>query len=447
MQTPNKTDVLQLTEDTELRGLVAEIAPETPHLETLSRIIWSHLAEPGDGVAGTLIQTLGAQSALDLVAACRSHTTTTSELTKILGSYIPPELLETITETFTLQQLLEGFSRWAPRLSREPIRAYLRKASQKRIQVVTPHSSSWPAALHDLGYHAPTVLWVRGNPSLLSAPGLAVVGSRAVSSYGIEITHDLTVTAAQAGAAIFSGAALGVDGAAHRAALALQSPTIAVLAGGVDRNYPAAHEEMLQEIEQMGVICAESPPDTVPIKWRFLQRNRIIAALANATLVTAAAYRSGAINTAGHAASLGRPLGAVPGQITSPTAQGCHRIIKELGATPIFSATDLRTLLGIDEQLFTYPAKSPHTAAANHRNNAAPAALSSPELLRLWDVLHPRSYRTVQELAIAAGMDTAQVARSLAELELLELAKTRAHHKTGETVWRRNSTGKEDGTK
>lgn len=114
-----------------------------------------------------------------------------------------------------------------------------------------------------------------------------------------------------------SGAAFGIDGAAHRAALLAGGTTIAVLAGGVDRPYPRAHTHMLDRIAATGAVISEVPCGSEPTKWRFLQRNRVIAALGDATVVVEAGHRSGALNTAGHAAAMSRPLGAVPGPVTS----------------------------------------------------------------------------------------------------------------------------------
>ena len=169
--------------------------------------------------------------------------------------------------------------------------------------------------LGDLEAHAPFALWVRGDPRRLAAldRSIALVGARAATGYGEHVTIEAASGLVDRGFAIVSGAAYGIDGAAHRAALASQGTTVAVLAGGLDRFYPSGHEQLLGRIADRGVVVAEVPPAPTPTKWRFLLRNRLIAALSGATVVVEAGWRSGSLNTAGHAATLGRPLGAVPG--------------------------------------------------------------------------------------------------------------------------------------
>ena len=152
---------------------------------------------------------------------------------------------------------------------------------------------------------------------------------------------DWAAELAASGVTIVSGAAYGIDGMAHRAALNAGGVTVAMLAGGVDRAYPAGHTELLARIAAHGVVASEVPCGSAPTKWRFLQRNRSISALAQATVVVEAGWRSGSLNTAGHAAALGRPLGAVPGPITSTTSTGCHLLIQAGIARLITSADDL----------------------------------------------------------------------------------------------------------
>src|SRR6478735_9090910 len=146
------------------------------------------------------------------------------------------------------------------------------------------------------------------------------------------------------GYTIVSGAALGIDGHAHRAALANRGGTIAVLAGGLDRFYPAAHDALLKRIVEHGAVVTEVPMGTPPTKWRFLQRNRLIAAISGATVVIEAGWRSGSLNTAGHAAALGRPLGALPGPVTSSASAGCHRMIREMDAVCVTTVDEMAEL-------------------------------------------------------------------------------------------------------
>ncbi len=146
------------------------------------------------------------------------------------------------------------------------------------------------------------------------------------------------------GFAIVSGGAYGIDGMAHRAALASDGTTIAFLAGGIDRFYPLGHESLLTRIAQTGAVVSELPCGAAPTKWRFLQRNRLIAAASQATVVLEAGIRSGSLNTAGHAAALGRPLGAVPGPVTSPASAGCHRLLREFDAMCVVDADQMAEL-------------------------------------------------------------------------------------------------------
>ncbi|WP_373864924.1 DNA-processing protein DprA [Nocardia xishanensis] len=208
-------------------------------------------------------------------------------------------------------------------------------------RVVTPDDPEWPAwrllglsqleAGRDPDSSAPLVLWVRGPRSLLesSERAMAVVGSRCSTGYGNHVTAEITGELAAQGWTIVSGAAFGIDAMAHRAALAVGGPTIAVLACGVDRPYPAQHERLLAEIAEVGLVVSEYPPGTVARKHHFLARNRLVAAFADGVLVTEAGLRSGARNTVKWARRLGRPAMAVPGPVTSAASTGCHRMIRD----------------------------------------------------------------------------------------------------------------------
>ncbi|MBU3063871.1 DNA-processing protein DprA [Nocardia sp. NEAU-G5] len=220
-------------------------------------------------------------------------------------------------------------------------------------RVITPDDPEWPAWRllglsqldpgRDKDASTPLVLWARGPLSLLgsSEQALAVVGSRCSTGYGELVTGQITGDLAARGWTIVSGAAFGVDGAAHRAALASGAPTIAVLACGVDRPYPAAHAQLLAEIADAGLVLSEYPPGVAARKEHFLARNRLIAALADGVLVVEAGLRSGARNTVKWARRLGRPALAVPGPVTSSTSVGCHRMIREGEALLVSRAEEI----------------------------------------------------------------------------------------------------------
>ena len=179
----------------------------------------------------------------------------------------------------------------------------------------------------------PLGLWVKGPLRLDELGGaVAVVGSRAATTYGEDVARDVAAGLARHGRGVVSGAAFGIDQAAHSAALATGTahpPTVSVMACGIDRLYPPGNHELLHRVEAAGLLLAEAAPGCTPSRYRFLQRNRIIAALSAGTVVVEARWRSGAQNTAHHADGLSRPVGAVPGSVHAGTSAGCHRLVRE----------------------------------------------------------------------------------------------------------------------
>ena len=272
--------------------------------DTLARAIWSTIIEPGDQAAGELISSLNAAEALEAVLAVES---------------------DPIGEV-KLRSLRE---RVLPKFSSGAVEMAFRSAARFGAELVTPEHPHWPTRMNDLGHSAPVALWVRGNTELLvDEVSTAIVGARAATGYGEHVTMEIAAGLVGRGHTIVSGAAYGIDGMAHRAALASSGRTVAYLAGGVDRFYPSGHDALLSRIVETGVVASELPCGSAPTKWRFLMRNRLIAASTKATLVVEAGWRSGSLNVAGHAVALGRPLGAVPGPVTSAASAGCHRLIR-----------------------------------------------------------------------------------------------------------------------
>ncbi|TQF67094.1 DNA-protecting protein DprA [Rhodococcus spelaei] len=225
-------------------------------------------------------------------------------------------------------------------------------------RLLTPDDDDWPAwkllafdamdQRRDRECAPPLALWVLGSRSLteLTERAVAVVGTRAATGYGEHVTTQFVDDLAGEGWTVVSGAAYGVDGAAHRAALAAGAPTVAVLACGVDRAYPAGHARLLREIAREGAVLSEYPPGTAPARHRFLARNRLVAGLSDAVLVVEAGARSGARNTAVWAAGLGRPVLAVPGPVTSASSVGCHRMIRDGEAVLASRAADVSVAAG-----------------------------------------------------------------------------------------------------
>ena len=204
---------------------------------------------------------------------------------------------------------------------------------------LTPESPEWPAALNDL-QAAPIGLVVKGDISSLSDRSLAIVGTRNPTPYGVRIAGDFAAGFTDREWSIVSGGAYGIDSAAHKGALIAEGRTIAVLAAGIDVAYPAGNARLFAEISENGALVSEVLPGAHAIPSRFLTRNRIIAALSQATLVVEAAFRSGSLRTARDAAELMRPVMAIPGPINAPTSEGCHRLIGERAAEIVTSVSD-----------------------------------------------------------------------------------------------------------
>jgi DNA processing protein len=231
---------------------------------------------------------------------------------------------------------------------------------------------------------------------------IALVGARAATGYGEHVTMEASAGLVDRGFAIVSGAAYGIDGVAHRAALASHGHTVAFLAGGVDRFYPAGHDALLGRIVEQGCVISELPCGAQPSKWRFLQRNRLIAAASQATVVLEAGWRSGALNTVNHALTMGRPVGAVPGPVTSAASAGCHRAIRDSAVTLVSNAHEMAELVdGVCEE-----------AAVESQSR------EDPRHVRLLDALSDRAGRTPTDLAARSGMSLLDVHAALATLEL-----------------------------
>ena len=211
-------------------------------------------------------------------------------------------------------------------------------------QFITHESANWPPSLNDLNA-APIGLVVKGDLSILSERSLAIVGTRNPTPYGVRIAGDFAAGFVDREWNIVSGGAYGIDSAAHKGALIAEGRTIAVLAAGIDVAYPAGNARLFAEIAENGALVSEVLPGAHAIPSRFLTRNRIIAALSQATLVVEAAFRSGSLRTARDAAELMRPVMAIPGPINAPTSEGCHRLIGERAAEIVTSVTDAIELI------------------------------------------------------------------------------------------------------
>ena len=212
--------------------------------------------------------------------------------------------------------------------------------------LLTPEDMDWPVSLNDLAA-PPIALLIKGQreylPSLIDS--ISIVGTRNPTPYGRRIAEDFGAGVADHEWAVVSGGAIGIDAAAHNGCLVGEGITVAVLGGGFNKNYPAAHEKLFAEISESGLLISEVMPDVPAIPHRFLTRNRLIAALSKATIVVEAAFRSGSLRTARDAAEIFRPVMAIPGPINSPTSEGCHRLIAERVAELVSSVSEVMELV------------------------------------------------------------------------------------------------------
>lgn len=289
--------------------------------ERTARIILATVSEPGDAVTGRMIRTVGA----------------TETVTRAVADEVPVG-----PDGDTWQRRL------APRLDATQVRRVLAETERHGMRVLIPGDEDWPASVNALEDHTPVALWAKGDTNLLAGPvwdRLTVTGARASTGYGEHVTAELVQSAVSDARTVLSGGAYGIDGAAHRAALASDGSTVAVIAGGLDRPYPAGHTELLGRVADEGLLLSEVPPGAAPTRWRFLQRGRLLAALSGAVVIAEAGYRSGSLHTAARAMELGRPVGAVPGPLTSAVSAGCHRLLRDGFGSIITGYDDIRELL------------------------------------------------------------------------------------------------------
>lgn len=383
--------------------------------ERFARASWCAIAEPGDGDAGLLVATFGAVGALRRV------------VDKVGSAALAAELAEYGIDG-PAGRWEEALKRWAPRVSSPELLRGLSQAARFGCRLLVPGDEFWPTGVDDLQLNAPHALWARGDVSRLAGlrRSIAIVGARAATGYGEHVTVEAASGLVDRGFAIVSGAAYGIDGVAHRAALASQGTTVAVLAGGLDRFYPSGHEQLLTRIVDRGVVLAEVPCATAPTRWRFLLRNRLIAAMSNATVVIEAGSRSGSINTAKHANDLSRPLAAVPGPVTSSASAGCHWLIREYAAICVTTPDEMAELVPVDraDVSQTLPMVFDDDPASA-RSDTAQDGSHDPfgTRLRVLDALSAHGGRSVDKVAALSGLALDRVRAELGLLELEGLAR------------------------
>ena len=294
-------------------------------------------------------------------------------------------------------------------------------------RLLCPGDEEWPDGLEwqddvlhgDIKQMAPPwALFVRGPAHLRRATqqAVSVVGARASTAYGNEVAHELAFELAQAGVTVVSGAAYGIDGAAHRGALAAEAaPTVAVLACGVDRAYPSGHTSLLAEIACTGLIVSEWPPGSSVTRTRFLVRNRVVAALSRGTVVVESALRSGSHSTASRALELGRSVMAVPGPVTSRMSAGGHQLVRDQKAVLVTDASEVLELASPTGQNLLAP----------KRGTVHPRDALQEQARRVLDALPVRTPMGVARVAAAAGVSALVVQQVLPALLLAGLAEQR----------------------
>jgi magnesium chelatase family protein len=360
------------------------------HDDRLARVALGRLTEPGDPRVANLVAELGA---VRLHAALSDERDPTGLLTEV-----------------------------ASRIRTLDPHVDLARAAKAGIRFVVPGDDEWPNQLDDLMRAdvlderggPPLGLWVRGpKPVHELCSGVAVVGSRSATTYGCEVASSIGTALVRAGYPVVSGAAFGIDHAAHRGALAVEGATAAVLACGVDRPYPAAHRELLEHLARTSAVIAEVPPGCAPTRGRFLSRNRLIAALTSGTVVVEAASRSGALNTANWAVRLNRHLMGVPGPVTSAQSQGVHELIRSGAATLVTQGAEVLEVVG---------AAGTHLVTAPRAPTRRRDSLTSRHQ-RILDAVPLAQPAGADSIATTAGLGLIEVRSALSRLQRLGLVE------------------------
>jgi len=317
--------------------------------QRVARALLTYMAEPGDPVLAAWLEVASPPGVIASITAGRLP-------------QLPAMGLGSLGD-LQAEKVEHAFAIWSQRLGDLADRLDLDEFRREGIRLVCPGDSEWPTQLDTLGVTRPYALWLRGEADLryCCLQSVSMVGARASSAYGQHVGTEMAAALAERGWTVVSGGAYGIDGCAHRGALAAEGVTIAVLACGVDHAYPPGHHDLLNAVAAQGVLVSEWPPGRVPNKLRFLIRNRVIGALTRGTVVVEAGLRSGALSTARHARDLRRPVMAVPGPVTSEVSAGCHKIIREWGAVCVTDAHDVIDLLTPLSEVAAYgSATHPH---------------------------------------------------------------------------------------
>ncbi|MBW8171622.1 DNA-processing protein DprA [Ornithinimicrobium sp. Arc0846-15] len=351
------------------------------------RLTWARIAEPQDKLARRLIEQWGLRQALERVQ---------TSISRGGGKESGIEV--------------DIGARFAARLAHVDVDRELEMAAKVGAVILLPGQPGWPSRLDELE-HPPWALWSRGeqSPAVACHRSISIVGARASTHYGDREASSLAGELCDQGFSIVSGAAYGIDAAAHRGALAAGGRTLAFLACGVDRAYPARHSNLLAQVAENGAVLSEVPPGAAPLRTRFLARNRLIAAASVGTVMVEAGLRSGARSTVSEAVALNRPVGALPGPVTSMVSAGCHEEIRAGRAVLVTDAAEVRDLCGAIGEDLAPPKNGPH------RSHDGLEGLE----LRVWECLRPPGRRgmDVEEVTRVAGLSALEALSALGRLE------------------------------
>jgi DNA processing protein len=385
----------QILSDEELQTLTEPFLPEgfskDSALALAATACLSMVTEPGDRMAGALARVLGPLELASLLVDGLE----TKQVVRALAAYDCVEEFRISFGDFE-STLADTRQRWLPRVSKSRLEHLFTRSQSQGLKLITPDHTSWPSGLNDLQDSAPTMLFVEGNLSCLSEleNSVSIVGSRAATPYGRQVSAQIVAQLAKAKKPSVSGGALGIDACVHQFSIANGISTVAVMAGGLDRKYPVANAELFRQIQSRGALISEMPPGVAPTRWRFLQRNRLIAALSPTTIVVEAGMRSGSIRTANNALELDRELLAVPGSVFSATSAGTNNLIAENKAVAL---SDLNNFLV----------------------KATPAAIVTTESAlaqRAKDAIRESTSMTKSEIAKVAGLTVNELEIALGEL-------------------------------
>jgi len=365
------------------------------------------ITEPGDRMAGALARSLGKLVLVDLLIDGL-------ETRAVVQALQQHGQLDSCRQSFGDLEgtLADSRQRWLPRLSKSRLEHLFSQSAALKLQLVTAEDAHWPVGLDDLQDSAPALLFIEGESATLTklSQGVSIVGSRVATSYGLQVTSTLVRELAQVARPTVSGGAVGIDAQVHRSSIVQNLPTVAVqvhrssieqklpsvavMAGGMDRKYPSANFKLFKQISNQGVLLSEMPPGVAPTRWRFLQRNRLIAALTPTTVVIEAGIRSGSIRTANNALELTRDLYAVPGSVLSGTSLGTNMLI-----------ADSKAQILCDLKYFA-------SGSLHFPNQQTESAIAN----RAQDAIRESGFPSLSEVAKLAGLTLSESELALREL-------------------------------